>query len=157
MDRIPITTEGYAKLKKELEKLKTIDRKEIVAAIEEARSHGDLSENAEYDAAKERQGMIEARIGELEGKMGRFQVIDTKALSGDKIVFGATVVIENLDTEEQKKYKIVGPDEANISNGTISIMSPLARALVNKKAGDEVLVIAPGGEIEYEILEISFN
>ncbi|MGD9809400.1 MAG: transcription elongation factor GreA [Deferribacterales bacterium] len=157
MDRIPITTEGYAKLKKELEKLKTVDRKEIVAAIEEARSHGDLSENAEYDAAKERQGMIEARIGELEGKMGRFQVIDTTTLSGDKIVFGATVTIENLETEEHKTYKIVGPDEANISNGTISIMSPLARALVNKKVGDEVLVIAPGGEIEYEVLEVKFQ
>lgn len=156
MDRIPITTEGYAKLKKELEKLKTVDRKEVVAAIEEARSHGDLSENAEYDAAKERQGMIEARIGELEGKMGRFQVIDTATLSGDKVVFGATVIIENIDTEEQKTYKIVGPDEANISEGTVSIMSPLARALVNKKVGDEALVIAPGGEIEYEILEVKF-
>ena len=156
MDRIPITTEGYAKLKKELEKLKTVDRKEVVAAIEEARSHGDLSENAEYDAAKERQGMIEARIGELEGKMGRFQVIDTATLSGDKVVFGATVIIENIDTEEQKAYKVVGPDEANISEGTVSIMSPLARALVNKKVGDEALVIAPGGEIEYEILEVKF-
>lgn len=157
MDRIPITTEGYAKLKKELEKLKTIDRKEVVAAIEEARSHGDLSENAEYDAAKERQGMIEARIGELEGKFGRFHVIDTSTISGDKVVFGATVVIENIETEETKTYKIVGPDEANISNGTISIMSPLARALVNKKEGDEVIVVAPGGEREYEILEIKFN
>lgn len=157
MDRIPITTEGYARLKKELEKLKTVDRKEIVAAIEEARSHGDLSENAEYDAAKERQGMIEARIGELEGKMGRFQVIDTSSLSGEKVVFGATVVIENIETEETKTYKIVGPDEANISNGTISIMSPLARALLNKKEGDEALVVAPGGEIEYEIIEVKFQ
>jgi transcription elongation factor GreA len=157
MDRIPITTEGFAKIKSELEKLKTVDRKEVVAAIEEARSHGDLSENAEYDAAKERQGMIEARIGELEGKMGRFHVIDTTTLSGDKVVFGATVVVENLDTEEQKTYKIVGPDEANISNGTISIMSPLARALVNKRVGDEALVQAPGGEIEYEIIEVSFK
>lgn len=157
MDRIPITTEGYARLKKELEKLKTVDRKEVVAAIEEARSHGDLSENAEYDAAKERQGMIEARIGELEGKMGRFQVIDTSSLSGEKVVFGATVVIENIETEETKTYKIVGPDEANISNGTISIMSPLARALLNKKEGDEALVVAPGGEIEYEIIEVKFQ
>lgn len=157
MDRIPITTEGYNRLKKELEKLKTVDRKEVVAAIEEARSHGDLSENAEYDAAKEKQGMIEARIGELEGKMGRFQVIDTSALSGEKVVFGATVIIENIETEEKKTYKIVGPDEANISNGTISIMSPLARALVNKKTGDEALVVAPGGEIEYEIIEVKFK
>lgn len=157
MDRIPITAEGFAAVKKELEKLKTVERKEVVAAIEEARSHGDLSENAEYDAAKERQGMIEARIGELESKMGRFQVIDTTTLSGDKVVFGATVLIENVDTSEKKKYKIVGPDEANISKGTISIMSPLARALVNKKQGDEVIVQAPGGEMEYEIIEVSFN
>ncbi|MGE4318176.1 MAG: transcription elongation factor GreA [Deferribacterales bacterium] len=157
MDRIPITTDGYATIKKELEKLKTVDRKEVVLAIEEARSHGDLSENAEYDAAKERQGMIEARIAELEGKMGRFQVIDTSVLSGDKIVFGATVLIENVDTSEQKKYKIVGPDEANISKGTVSIMSPLARALVNKKKGDEVIVQAPGGDIEYEIIDVVFN
>jgi len=157
MDRIPITTEGYAKLKKELEKLKTVDRREVVAAIEEARSHGDLSENAEYDAAKERQGMIEARIGELESKMGRFHVIDTSTVSGDKVVFGATVVIENIETEERKTYKIVGPDEASISSGTISIMSPLARALVNKKVGDETLVVAPGGEIEYEIIEVVFK
>jgi len=157
MERIPITTEGYATLKKELEKLKSVDRKEVVLAIEEARSHGDLSENAEYDAAKERQGMIEARIAELESKMGRFQVIDTTALSGEKIVFGATVVIENVETSEHKKYKIVGPDEANISKGTVSIMSPLARALVNKKAGDEVIVQAPGGDIEYEIISVEFN
>ncbi|TCK60530.1 transcription elongation factor GreA [Seleniivibrio woodruffii] len=157
MDRIPITTEGYATLKKELERLKSVDRKEIVLAIEEARSHGDLSENAEYDAAKERQGMIEARIAELESKMGRFQVIDTSSLSGEKIVFGATVVIENVETSEKKKYKIVGPDEANISKGTVSIMSPLARALVNKKAGDDVIVQAPGGDIEYEIIEVHFN
>ncbi|PLX70040.1 MAG: transcription elongation factor GreA [Denitrovibrio sp.] len=157
MDRIPITPAGFEKLKKELERLKTIERKEVVAAIAEARSHGDLSENAEYDAAKERQGMIEARINELEGKIGRFHVIDIATLSGDKIVFGATVLIENVETEEQKTYTIVGPDEANVSNGTISIMSPLARALVNKKVGDEALVIAPGGEIEYEILEVSFK
>jgi len=157
MARIPITTEGYTRLKKELERLKTVERKEVVAAIAEARSHGDLSENAEYDAAKERQGMIEARIGELEGKIGRFQVIDTSTISSDKVVFGATVVIENIETEEQKTYKIVGPDEANISNGTISIMSPLARALVNKKVGDEALVVAPGGEREYEILEVKYK
>ncbi|PLX66364.1 MAG: transcription elongation factor GreA [Denitrovibrio sp.] len=157
MARIPITTEGYTRLKKELERLKTVERKEVVAAIAEARSHGDLSENAEYDAAKERQGMIEARIGELEGKIGRFQVIDTSTISSDKVVFGATVVIENIETEEQKTYKIVGPDEANISNGTISIMSQLARALVNKKVGDEALVVAPGGEREYEILEVKYK
>ncbi|WP_265823587.1 transcription elongation factor GreA [Geovibrio ferrireducens] len=157
MERIPITKEGFQKIKKELERLKTTERKEAVEAIAEARSHGDLSENAEYDAAKERQGMIEARIAELEGKIGRFDVIDISSLSSDKVIFGATVTVENVDTEERKTYKIVGPDEADISSGTISILSPLSRALVNKKVGDETIVQAPGGEIEYEIIEISFK
>ncbi|WP_022849702.1 transcription elongation factor GreA [Limisalsivibrio acetivorans] len=157
MERIPITKAGYDKVKKELERLKTVERREVVAAIEEARGHGDLSENAEYDAAKERQGMIEARIGELENKMGRFDIIDVSKLAGDKVIFGATVTVENIDTEEQKTYKIVGPDEANISQGTISIMSPLARSLVNKKVGDEAIVQAPGGEIEYEIVGVEFK
>jgi len=157
MDRIPITKEGYEKIKAELERLKKVERKEVIKAIEEARGHGDLSENAEYDAAKERQGMIEARIAELESKMARFDVIDTSKLKGDKVVFGATVKIENLDTGEIKKYKIVGPDESDISKGKISILSPIARALVGKKVGDCVIVNAPNGEIEYEILEISFD
>ncbi|KAA0259320.1 transcription elongation factor GreA [Deferribacter autotrophicus] len=157
MDRIPITKEGYEKIKAELERLKKVERKEAIKAIEEARGHGDLSENAEYDAAKERQGMIEAKIAELESKMARFEVIDTSKLKGDKVVFGATVKIENLDTGETKTYKIVGPDEADISKGHISILSPIARAMVGKKVGDEVIVNAPGGEIEYEILEISFD
>jgi transcription elongation factor GreA len=156
MERIPITKEGFQKRKKELEKLKTIDRKEVVEAIAEARGHGDLSENAEYDAAKERQGMIEARIAELESKLGRFDIIDVSSISADKVLFGATVTVENIETEERKTYKIVGPDEADISSGTISILSPLARALVNKKVGDETIVIAPGGEIEYEIVSISY-
>lgn len=157
MDRIPITKEGYEKVKAELERLKKVERREVIKAIEEARGHGDLSENAEYDAAKERQGMIEARIAELESKMARFEVIDTSKLKGDKVVFGATVKIENLDTGEIKTYKIVGPDESDISKGYISILSPIARALVGKKVGDDVTVIAPNGEVEYEILEISFD
>lgn len=157
MDRIPITKEGLQRLKKELEKLKTIDRREAVEAIAEARSHGDLSENAEYDAAKERQGLIEARIAELDSKIGRFDVIDISALSSDKVIFGATVTVENIETEDRKTYKIVGPDEADITSGTISILSPLARALVNKKVGDETIVQAPGGEIEYEIISIDFQ
>jgi transcription elongation factor GreA len=157
MERIPITKEGLQKLKKELEKLKTIDRREAVEAISEARSHGDLSENAEYDAAKERQGLIEARIAELDSKIGRFDVIDISTLASDKVIFGATVTIENIETEERKTYKIVGPDEADISSGTISILSPLARALVNKKVGDETIVLAPGGEIEYEVISIEFK
>ena len=157
MERIPITVQGYKRLKDELERLKTVERKLVVEAIAEARSHGDLSENAEYDAAKERQGLLEARINELESKIGRFDTIDTSKLSGNKVIFGATVVIENIDTEEVKKYKIVGPDEAEISKGTISIMSPLARALINKKVGDEAIVLAPGGEIEYEITSVTFE
>lgn len=157
MERIPITKEGFDRLKAELERLKTVDRKEVVEAIKEARSHGDLSENAEYDAAKERQGMLEARIAELESKIGRFEIIDISTLSGNKIVFGATVQLENLDTGEEKVYTIVGPDEADISRGRISIISPLARAVIGKSTGDEVTVIAPGGELEYEIINVEFR
>ncbi|AEI14700.1 MULTISPECIES: transcription elongation factor GreA [Flexistipes] len=157
MDRIPITKEGFQKIKEELERLKTKERKDVVEAIKEARAHGDLSENAEYDAAKDRQGMLEAKIAELESKMSKFEVIDTKNLKGDKVVFGATVKIENVETDEIKEYRIVGPDESDISKGDISVLSPLARALVGKKVGDETVVNAPGGEIEYEIVEINFE
>ncbi|MDR2869476.1 MAG: transcription elongation factor GreA [Deferribacteraceae bacterium] len=156
MDTIPITVEGFNKLKAELERLKTVDRKEIIEAIKEARSHGDLSENAEYDAAKERQGLIEARITELESKMGRFDVIDTSQMKGDKIMFGASVKLENIDNGEVRNYTIVGPDEADISQGKVSILSPLSRAIIGKKAGDDVIVQAPGGDIEYEIVEVAF-
>ncbi|TYB33496.1 MAG: transcription elongation factor GreA [Flexistipes sinusarabici] len=157
MDRIPITKEGFQKIKEELDRLKTKERKDVVEAIKEARAHGDLSENAEYDAAKDRQGMLEAKIAELESKMSKFEVIDTKNLKGDKVVFGATVKIENVETDEIKEYRIVGPDESDISKGDISVLSPLARALVGKKVGDETVVNAPGGEIEYEIVEINFE
>jgi transcription elongation factor GreA len=157
MERIPITKEGFEKIKMELERLKSVDRKEVIEAIKEARGHGDLSENAEYDSAKERQGMIEGRIAELESKMGKFEVIDTSSLKGDKVIFGATVEIENIDTEEIKKYRIVGPDEADISKGLVSVLSPVARALIGKKIGDEAIVNAPGGEIEYEIVNITFE
>ena len=117
MSRIPITRGGYEKLKAELDKLRNVDRNEVILAIQEARGHGDLSENAEYDAAKERQGMIEARINELEYKMSLFEIIDISQMSGDKVAFGATVTIENIDTEERKTYTIVGSDEADIFNG----------------------------------------
>ena len=157
METIPITTKGFEKLKAELEKLKTIDRKEIVEAIQEARSHGDLSENAEYDAAKERQGLIEARITELESKIPRFEVINTTALSGEKVIFGATVELKNSDSEEKRTYTIVGPDEADISTGKVSILSPLARAVLGKKAGNDVVVKAPSGNIEYEIVKVTFK
>jgi transcription elongation factor GreA len=157
MDRIPITPEGFSKLKTELEKLKTVDRKEIIEAIQEARSHGDLSENAEYDAAKERQGLIEARIAELESKILRFDIIDVSKMHGDTITFGAKVVLENVDNGERRTYTIVGPDESDISQGKVSILSPLSRAIIGKKAGDDVIVQAPGGEIEYEIVEVVFS
>lgn len=154
MERIPITKEGFENIKILLEKLKSVDRREVVEAIKEARSHGDLSENAEYDAAKERQGMIEAKIADLEGKMGKFEVIDTSTLKTDRVVFGTTVELENVDNEEIKSYKIVGPDEADISKGHISILSPVARALIGKRPGEEVIVHAPSGEIEYEVRKI---
>lgn len=156
MERIPITLEGYNTLKEELDRLRNVDSREVILAIQEARGHGDLSENAEYDAAKERQGLIEARINELESKMSLFEVIDISQMSGDKVVFGATVTLENLDTEETKEYMIVGSDEADISQGKISVLSPLARALIGKKAGDDVVVHAPSGEVEYEVVKVEF-
>jgi transcription elongation factor GreA len=156
MQTIPITVEGFNRLKAELERLKVVDRKEIIEAIKEARSHGDLSENAEYDAAKERQGLIEARISELESKIPRFEVIDVTQMNSDKVVFGATVKLENVDSGEIRTYTIVGPDEADISKNKISILSPLSRAIVGKKANDDVIVQAPSGEIEYTIMEVSF-
>lgn len=155
MDKIPITKEGYQKIKAELERLKSVERRAVVEAIKEARGHGDLSENAEYDAAKERQGMIEAKIAEIESKMGKFEVIDTDNLTTEKVVFGVYVEIENVENNEIKKYRIVGPDESDISKGFISVFSPIARALIGKKVGDEVVVNAPGGEIEYEIINIT--
>lgn len=156
MSRIPITRGGYEKLKAELDKLRNVDRNEVILAIQEARGHGDLSENAEYDAAKERQGMIEARINELEYKMSLFEIIDISQMSGDKVAFGATVTIENIDTEERKTYTIVGSDEADIFNGKISIMSPLAKAMLGKEVGDDFIVQAPKGDTEYEIIKIEF-
>lgn len=156
MSRIPITKAGYDRLKAELDKLRTVDRNEVILAIQEARGHGDLSENAEYDAAKERQGMIEARINELEYKMSLFEIMDISKMAGSKVAFGATVTIENMDTDEQKVYTIVGSDEADIFSGKISIMSPLAKAMLGKEEGDDFTVQAPKGETEYEILKIEF-
>ncbi len=156
MSRIPITRAGYDKLKAELDKLRNVDRNEVILAIQEARGHGDLSENAEYDAAKERQGMIEARINELEYKMSLFEIIDISKMAGDKVAFGATVTIENMDTEERKVYTIVGSDEADIFSGKISIMSPLAKAMLGKEEGDDFVVQAPKGDTEYEIIKIEF-
>ena len=154
--RIPITVAGAEKLRAELDELKRVKRPAVVAAIAEAREKGDLSENAEYDAAKEMQGHIEGRIAELEGKIPLLQIIDPKTLqAGDRIVFGATVVLED-DDGEQRKYQIVGDDEADIKTGRISISSPLARSLIGKYEGDEVTCPAPKGLIHYAIVSVQY-
>jgi len=157
MERVPMTKNGAEKLREELQYLKGTKRHEIVRAIEEARAHGDLSENAEYHAAKEDQGMNEARMGLLEDKLARAQIIDTSSLVSDTIVFGAKVDLIDVETEKEVSYQIVGEDEADLSQGKISITSPIARALIGKSEGDEALVRAPSGEREYEIVSISYT
>ena len=155
MTTIPLTIKGAEKLKAELHRLKTQDRPAVIAAIAEARSHGDLSENAEYDAAKDRQGFIEGRIKEIEGKLSSANVIDPATLDADgRVVFGATVDLEDEDSGEKITYQIVGEDEADFKLGKISVGSPLARALIAKEEGDVVAVKTPGGVIEYEIVEV---
>jgi transcription elongation factor GreA len=157
MNKIPITVAGAERLRAELQELKTVRRPAIVTAISEARSHGDLSENAEYHAAKERQGFIEGRISELESKLANVQIIDTRLLDADgRCVFGATVDLEDTASGEKVTYQIVGDDEADIKQGRISISSPTARALIGKYAGDTAEVKAPGGLREYEILDIKY-
>ena len=156
--RTPITLRGAEKLREELRKLKGEDRPAIIRAIAEARSHGDLSENAEYDAAKERQGFIEGRIQEVEGKLGNAQIIDPKALDADgRVVFGATVDLEDQDSGDAVTYQIVGEDEADIKSGKLSFAAPMARALIGKYAGDIVQVQAPGGMREFEILDVRYE
>lgn len=158
MSKIPLTVAGAEKLRAELHRLKTVDRPNVIAAIAEARSHGDLSENAEYDAAKERQGFIEGRIQEVEGKLSNAQIIDPKLLDADgRCVFGATVDLEDQDSGEQATYQIVGEDEADIKAGKLSVGSPMARALIGKYAGDIAQVQAPGGMREYEILDVRYE
>ncbi|MBK7685010.1 MAG: transcription elongation factor GreA [Rhodocyclaceae bacterium] len=155
--KFPLTVHGAQMLRTELQRLKTIDRPAVIAAIAEARSHGDLSENAEYDAAKERQGFIEGRIKEVESKLGHAQIIDPAALDVDgRIVFGATVDLEDADTAAKVTYQIVGDDEADIKASKISLNSPVARALIGKFAGDVVVVQTPGGAREYEILDVRY-
>ena len=155
MDKIPLTVRGFKALEVELKKLKTEDRPAIISAIAEAREHGDLSENAEYHAAKEKQGFIEGRVKELEGLIGLADVIDPSKMSG-AIKFGATVKIVDEDTDEEKTYQIVGEAEANIEKGLLNLKPPLARALIGKEEGDSVEVKTPGGEKSYEILRIEF-
>ncbi len=154
MERIPMTTQGYQTLKAELEKLKSVARPQNIKAIEVARAHGDLSENAEYDAAKERQAFIEGRIGELEYKLANADVINPDTLSKDKVVFGCTAILENLETGEDVKYQLVGPDESDIDKGKISVTSPLGKAMLGKKPGAEITLEAPGGKRQYELIEI---
>jgi len=157
MTTIPLTKRGAEKLKEELQRLKTKDRPAVIAAIAEARSHGDLSENAEYDAAKDRQGFIEGRIKEVEGKLAAAQVIDPASLdAGGKVVFGATVDLEEEDSGEQVTYQIVGEDEADLKHGLINISSPIARALIGKEEGDTAVVQAPGGDRHYEIIAVRY-
>ncbi len=157
MDRIPMTVEGHAALQTELKVLKSVERPSIIAAISEARAHGDLSENAEYHAAKEKQSFIEGRINELDDKIARADVIDVSKLSGNKVRFGATVTLIDMDSEKEIVYKIVGEDEANVKQGKISITSPLARALIGKEAGDDAEVAAPSGARAYEISKVEYK
>lgn len=158
MSKVPITLRGAEQLRAELHRLKTVERPRVVAAIAEARSHGDLSENAEYDAAKERQGFVEGRIAEVEGKLGHAQIIDPKLLDADgRVVFAATVELEDADSGEVVNYQIVGDDEADLKQGKISLNSPVARALIGKYAGDVVEVATPGGKREYEILDVRYE
>ena len=153
MDRIPVTPEGYEALKKELENLKRVERPQNIKAIEEARAHGDLSENAEFDAAKDRQGFIEGRIGELGFKLANADVINPDKLPKDRAVFGTKVLLENIDTGEEVEYQLVGPDESDIGNGRISVSSPLGRAILGKKPGDELTLEVPGGKRIYELVD----
>lgn len=155
-EKIPITMAGYEKLEIELRRLKTIERPSVIQAIAEARSHGDLSENAEYHSARERQGFIEGRIAELENKLPRMEVIDPKKISSTRIVFGAKITVYEEESDSEKTYQIVGADEADIDQGLLSISSPMARALIGKETGDEVDVSTPKGIRHYEVIRITF-
>lgn len=157
MNQIPMTLRGAEKLREELENLKSVRRPEIIRSIAEAREHGDLKENAEYHAAREQQGFCEGRIQEIEAKLSNAQVIDvTKLAPNGRVIFGATVSVENLDSEEKQTYRIVGYDEADFKQNLISINSPIARGLVGKEEGDIVVIKTPGGEVEYEILKVAY-
>ncbi|PIZ03653.1 MAG: transcription elongation factor GreA [Gammaproteobacteria bacterium CG_4_10_14_0_8_um_filter_38_16] len=157
MQLTPMTIHGHKKLQSELDHLKKVERPAVIAAISEARAHGDLKENAEYHAAKERQSFLEGRIREVEAKLSQCQVIDISKINNEgKVIFGATVTLLNIDKEEQVVYQLVGEDEADIKEGKISVSSPVARAMVGKMEGDEVTVQSPGGEIVYEIVKVLY-
>ena len=156
-DRLPMTVRGKALLEAELKRLIHEERPAVIKAIEEARSHGDISENADYDAAKDRQSMIEGRIGEIQGKLSMADVIDITGIKSDTVVFGATVDLVDLESDEKSTYQIVGLDEADVKQGLISILSPLARAMIGKKKGDNIVVQSPKGDREYEIITFDFK
>lgn len=157
IDKIPMTEAGHAAMMDEIKHLKSVERPRIIRAIEEARSHGDLSENAEYHAAKEQQGWTEARVAELEDKISRAEVIDISKLSGDTVKFGARVTLVDEDTEDEAAYQIVGEFEADVKKGLISVSSPIARAIIGKRKGDSVEVNTPGGGKSYEILKVRYR
>ena len=157
VEKIPMTPGGYERLVRELKQLKQVERPAIIQAISEAREHGDLSENAEYHAARERQSFIEGRVAELEDKISRAEVIDSSKLSGKVIRFGATVTLADEDTDEESTYTIVGTDESDIGGGLLSVTSPLARALIGKEPGDSVEVTTPGGQKSYEVMKVRFK
>ena len=154
VERIPMSKTGHVKLKNELEQLEKVERHEVVKAIESARAHGDLKENAEYHAAKERQGMIEGRIMELKDKLGRAEVIDCTAVSTSRAVFGAVVTLMDMETDDEVKYQLLGPEEADVKKGSISVLAPLGRSILGKEVGDEVVTKTPGGVREFEVVEI---
>lgn len=154
MSRSPMTRDGYARIREELEKLKREDRVQIIKEIQVARSHGDISENAEYHAAREKQGWIEAKIRDLETRLASSEIVDVSPGVKDRVVFGARVRLEDVETGDEKVYHVVGPHESDVDQGRISITSPLGRAMLGKEAGDEVVVKAPGRTMQYEVLEI---
>lgn len=156
-DRVPMTKEGHQSLREELKRLKSIERPAVIQAIAEARAHGDLSENAEYSAAKEKQSFIEGRINEIGDKLARAHVIDTSNFSTDRVVFGATVSVADIDSGDEAKYRIVGVDEADLKAGKISITSPVAKALIGHFVGDVIKVKVPSGVKEYEVIDINFE
>ncbi|MBK5199132.1 MAG: transcription elongation factor GreA [Methyloceanibacter sp.] len=157
MDKVPMTAEGFAALEAEIRHLKSVERPRIIKQIAEARTHGDLSENAEYHAAKDQQGITEARVADLEDKLSRAEIIDTSKLKGDQVMFGATVTLIDEDTDEKAKYRIVGEIEADVKQGRISITSPLARALLGKRKKDVVEVSTPGGGKSYQVVKVEYK
>ncbi len=157
VERIPISKTGIQSLREELERLERKERIEVVKAIEVARAHGDLKENAEYHAAKERQGMIEGRIMELKDKLGRAEVIDCSKVPTERAVFGTVITLMDMDTDEEVAYQLLGPEEADVKNGSISVLSPLGRSILGKEIGDEVVAKTPGGVREFEVVDISIG